>query len=220
MTSTGIAVIESTWWKKKNTSVRGLFEVVADIVVQNPHGYHYEMANSVEGLKKAIETLAVSRDIRYLYLAMHGNETGIVPHNGEVLSTIVLRNILARAKSERTSLRGLYLGCCDFGTLEMASKLFGKDVSPTWIAGYSKSVDWLESSALDMLFLSTLIKPPNRKIRETELQRIERVVGMMRFSAPGLIESLGFGVFVRDTVHGARNLIADTDDFDDLDDAA
>lgn len=148
---TGIAVIESTWWKKKNTSVRHLFEIIADIVVKNPHGYHYEMANNVEGLKKAIETLSSTKDIRYLYLAMHGNGDGIVVHNRETLSAIVLRNILSKANQQRSSLKGLYLGCCEFATSERVSKLFERDISPTWIAGYSTSVDWIESSALDML---------------------------------------------------------------------
>jgi hypothetical protein len=86
------------------------------------------VANNVERLKKAIETLSSSKDIRYLYLAMHGNEGSIVPYDHEALSAVVLRNVLAKAKVERTSLRGLCFGCCDFGTLKTASKLFDKDM--------------------------------------------------------------------------------------------
>lgn len=221
MADTGIAVIESTWWKKKNTSVRGFFEIIADIMVKNPHGYHYEMANNVEGLKKAIETLASSKDVRYLYLAMHGNANGIVVHNRETLSAIVLRNILSKAHRSRNSLKGLYLGCCEFATLETASKLFEKEISPSWIAGYSASVDWIESSALDMLFLSALVNPlisgkTKKKIRETELQRIQRVVGQIKAAAPGLVQDLGFGVFIRDAQLGVRNLFEERDDFDEF----
>nr|CAD6609754.1 hypothetical protein RTCK_02212 [Rhizobium sp. TCK] len=219
MTDTGIAVIESTWWKRRNTSVRGIFDVIADIVVKSPHGYHYEMANSVEGLKKSIETLASSRGIHYLYLAMHGNEGGLVPHNGETLSAVVLRNLLVKAGSRRASLRGLHLGCCEFGTAETASKLFDRDIAPTWVAGYGARVDWLQSSILDMLFLTTLITPLGRKIRETELQRIERVAGQLKVAAPGLVQALGFGVFVRDREEGVRNLLEEPD-YDELDDAA
>ncbi|NEI66530.1 hypothetical protein [Rhizobium leguminosarum] len=225
MTDTGIAVIESTWWKKKNTSVRGFFEIIADIVVKNPHGYHYEMANNVEGLKKAIETLSSTKDVRYLYLAMHGNADGIVVHNRETLSAIVLRNILSKAYHQRNSLKGLYLGCCEFATSETVSKLFERDISPTWIAGYSRSVDWIESSALDMLFLSTLVNPlidrkTKRKVRETELQRIERVAGQLKNSAPGLVRDMGFGVFVRDAQRGVRDLFEEHDYFDEFDHAA
>lgn len=220
MSDTGIAVIESTWWKKKNTSVRGILEIIADVTVKNPHGYHYEMANNIDGLKKSIETLASSKDIRYLYVAMHGNKDGIVPHDGETLTATVLRNVLARAKQQRKSLRGLYLGCCDFGTTEMVSKLFDKDIAPVWIAGYSTEADWLKSSALDMLFLSTLISPLRNNVRETERQRIQRVVGMIQSATPGLVDSLGFGVFVRDAETGARNLFDDFNDYDELADAA
>lgn len=220
MSDTGIAVVESTWWKKKNTSVRGLLEVIADVKVKNPHGYHYEMANNIDGLKRAIETLASAKDVRYLYIAMHGNDGGIVPHDGETLTATVLRNTLARAKQHRKSLRGLYLGCCEFGTVEVASKLFEKDISPIWIAGYSTEADWLQSSALDMLFLSTLISPLKNDVRETERQRIQRVVGMIQYAAPGLVENLGFGVYVRDSENGAYNLFEDFNGYDDLADAA
>lgn len=220
MDDTGIAVVESTWWKKKNTSVRGLFDVIADVVVKTPHGYHYEMANNVEGLKKSIETLAVSKHIRYLYLAMHGNDKGVVPHNGETLSVIVLRNLLAKANARRNSLRGLYLGCCSCGNFDTAQKLFEKDISPIWVAGYNKPVDWIESSILDMLFLTALIAPQKKRLRETELQRIERVAGQIKVAAPGLVEALGFGVFVRDREFGVRNLFNDPDWLDDLWDAA
>jgi hypothetical protein len=220
MSDTGIGVVESTWWKKKNTSVRGLLEVIADVTVKNPHGYHYEMANNIDGLKTSIETLASSKDIRYLYIAMHGNEDGIVPHDGQTLSATVLRNTLVRAKQRRKSLRGLYLGCCDFGTVEMASKLFEKDISPTWIAGYNAEADWLQSSALDMLFLSMLITPLVNEARETERQRIRRVVGMIKAAAPGLVESLGFSVFVRDANSRAHNLFDDFKGYDELADAA
>lgn len=220
MNDTGIAVVESTWWKKKNTSVRGLMDIIADIVVKTPHGYHYEMANSVEGLKKSIETLAASRNIRYLYLAMHGNDKGVVPHNGETASVVVLRNLLAKANARRASLRGLYLGCCSFGNFDTAYKLFEREISPTWIAGYSKSVDWMQSSILDMLFLTTLVSPPEKRIRETELQRIERVAGQIKAAAPGLVGGLGFGVFVRDADNGVRNLFEEPEYIDDLDDAA
>ena len=220
MSDTGIAAIESTWWKKKNTSIKGLLEVVADVEAKNPHGFHYEMANNIDGLKRAIETIASSKDCRYLYIAMHGNLNGIVPHDGETLSATVLRNTLARAKQHRNSLRGLHLGCCEFGRLETAAKLFEKDIAPVWIAGYSTEADWIRSSALDILFLSALIRPLKRGVRETEKQRIRRVVRSIYSAAPGLVDSLGFGVFVRDTENGAYNLFDDCNESDDLADAA
>lgn len=49
---TNVAVLESTWFQHKNTSVRGLFELIADINCDNPHSYNYEMANSEVALKE------------------------------------------------------------------------------------------------------------------------------------------------------------------------
>ena len=43
---TGIAVLESKWWPNRNTSIRPLFDMVAEITKEDPHAYHYEMAGS------------------------------------------------------------------------------------------------------------------------------------------------------------------------------
>lgn len=96
MKHTGIAVIEGTWWRKHNTSIRGLFDLVADIACGNPHGYHYEMANSEAALKEVIPRIASYRECRYLCLSMHGDYDGIYTLSEERLSRAELRNLLCK----------------------------------------------------------------------------------------------------------------------------
>jgi len=38
---TNICVIESKWWAETNTSVRGMFDLLADLHTGTPHGYEY-----------------------------------------------------------------------------------------------------------------------------------------------------------------------------------
>ena len=57
---TNIAVIESNWWRKSNTSVRGLFDLVANIAFDNPNAYHYEMVNTEDALKEVMPRIARS----------------------------------------------------------------------------------------------------------------------------------------------------------------
>lgn len=202
----GIAVIESTWWRGSNVSVRGMFELIADIGYDNPHDYHYEMANSAAALKEAIPRIALDRKCKYLCLAMHGDEAGIVTLNDNRLSRSALKKLLVDIKSTSgAKLRGIYLSCCLVGTAALADYLFREDVGVSWIAGYSTEADWIESSALDFLFFNTLVRTRDEA---TDIQKIHSVAARLRKAAPGLIEDLGFGIYVRkQATGGAKNLL-------------
>ena len=58
-----LAVIESRWWVDGNSSVKGLFDVLADILVDNPSAYHYEMFNNAESLREVLFRLSVKRTV-------------------------------------------------------------------------------------------------------------------------------------------------------------
>lgn len=204
---TGIAVIESKWFPKSNVSVRGLFDLVADLATGSPHAYHYEMASSEAALKEAIPRIAKDRSCRYLCLAMHGSEKGLHLINEERVTRTELRNMLERIKSTPgAKLSGIHLASCLFGTHEIAAKLFDTKTDVAWIAGYSQEVDWIRSSALDLLFFNHFANLRHERL--TEIQKIHAVVGMLRQTAAGLMTELGFGVYVRkQKTGGAKNLV-------------
>lgn len=204
--STGIAVIESKWWRGSNVSVRSMFDLVADIATRNPHGYHYEMANSEAALKESIPRIAGYRDCRYLCLAMHGDSDGLQLINKERLSRTELRNLLTRVKAKPGSkLAGVYLSSCAFGTRDLADFVFQQDAGVSWIAGYSERVDFIESSALDLLFFNHLVWED----ASTEGEKIKAVAKRITDIAPGLARELGFGIYVRKQgTGGAKNLLA------------
>lgn len=206
MNHTNIAVIESGWWRKSNISVRGLFELVANLSCENPNAYHYEMANSEIGLKEAIKLVGTYNECKYLYLAMHGDYDGLQTLSGQKLSRTELRNLLCQIKETKGSkLRGLHFGSCLFASDSLAKFLFEREVGVHWIAGYSKSVDWIESSAMDLLFLNEFLN----KNGESEIRRIQATATRLLNVAPGLVNTLGFGIFVRTPgAGGIRNLLA------------
>jgi len=202
---TKIAVVESTWWQGRNTSVRGLFDLVADIHCENPHSYHYEMANSEAALKEIIPRLGRYKKCKYLYLAMHGDENGLHLLNDERLSRAELRNLLKKINTEQgSSLKGIYLGSCLFGTDKLAEFILTEDVGINWIAGYSEEVSWIKSSALDLLFFNELVLDDD----SSETIRINRAARELLETAPGLIANLGFGIFTRKRGGGVKNLLA------------
>lgn len=203
---TGIAVIESKWWEKSNVSIRSLFELIADLYADNPHSYHYEMANSEAALKEAILRVSSYKECRYLCLAMHGNEKGLELLNGEHLSRTELRNALDRVQAKHgAKISGLHLASCMFGTPQIADHIFQNQTNLVWMAGYTEKIDWIESSALDLLFFNQLIS----KSGETEVKKVQRVAKRLLANATGLVRKLGFGIYVRkQKTGGSKNLLA------------
>lgn len=206
---TGIAVLESGWWRKSNTSIRGLFDLIANISHNNPNAYHYEMANSEYAIKEAIPRIASYRECRYLYVACHGDTDGLCLLNGDKLKRSELRNLLVRVNETKGSkLRGLHMGSCLFTTDRIAGFLFEKDVGLTWVAGYFEEVDWLESSALDLLFFNELLKYNG----SSDLSTIEKTAEAILAAASGLVCKLGFGIFIRGRNGVVKNLVEMNED--------
>lgn len=207
MDHTGIAVIESKWFEGSNVSVRGLFDLVADLATDTPHAYHYEMSCSEAALKEAIPRVAKYKDCRYLCLAMHGNERGLQLMNEEQVTRTELKNMLSRIKATRgASLAGIHMGSCMFGTRDIADKLFSAPTDLKWMSGYTKEIDWVESSALDLLFFNNIVRLNGSSL--TEIQRIHFVADKIKENVGGLAASLGFGIYVRkQKTGGAKNLM-------------
>ena len=101
--STGIAVLEGRWWPDTNVSARGLFDLIAELSCGNPHGYHYEMANSEAAFKESIPRIASYSKCRFLCIATHGDENGLYMMNNDKFSRTELRNILVNIKKTRGS---------------------------------------------------------------------------------------------------------------------
>jgi len=203
---TGLAVVESKWWAGKNTSVSPIFDLISDVFLANPNHYHYEMVSGKRAAKEVIPRIAADPHCSVLYIAAHGEPDGIAWHNGDKLSRLEFRTMLKAIRATRGSqLSGVYFASCRFMTQETADYLFQEAVCPWWIAGYSEQVDWLDSTALDMLVFRSLMS----RRKGTDLARIKAVAEDLNSRCAGLIRELGFGIYVRKPgTGGAKNLLA------------
>lgn len=222
-----IAVVESRWHNpaneiQRNTTVRPLFEFLANIHCGTHHAFEYEMVGTQPALDEALSRLARSRRVAVAYLAMHGNSKGLHLHGGQVVSRTHLRNTLRDISAAPGSkLRGLYLGSCLFGTPALATFLLARDVSVNWVAGYRESVDFVQSTALDLLFFNLWLAVKEDHPGYTERQRVGVVAERLLVEAPGLVKSplengdansgLGFSIFVRKKGRngGVKDLLRD-----------
>lgn len=205
MVHTGLAVIESRWWEDGNDSVRPLFETVASIVEGNPHSVRYDMFAEERSLATTVEDLCCDGHYHSIYVAAHGDETSIGGLGAAEISRTKLRNML-RSHNKRRKVTGLYLGSCLIGTERNASFWLCERPSTglQWIAGYASSVDWVDSSAIDMIFWSKYLHErrrnrSRRKGKKTEIQMVKHAASEMKALMPTIFHQLGFNVYHLDS---------------------
>lgn len=197
--SLNLAVIESRWWRQGNSSVRGLFDVLADIHEDNPATYHYKMFNNRASLNEIIRRTAK----RYLniYIGAHGNDQSILGAEGRRennISRTEFRNILRGGMGQKSArLRGVFVGSCMFVNENNAHFLLDQNEKNMprvrWISGYSKKVDFIDSSVVDLFFWNAYYNSERngvvRKIREVA-QRVDTFM-------PSANSELGFNIFIK-----------------------
>ena len=191
-----VAVLEGKWWDKRNTSLRGVFDLLADLTTDTPHGYYYEMFCDARSLESIMRRVGTWRGLRFVYVGAHGDHSGIYGsldgHEGKVSRT-KLRNALVRlAEQDAGKVDGLFVGSCGFLTAANARHLLcTAEVPITWVAGYSEDVDWIDSTIVDLYFMSQLLEGEG-----TALQRVNRAATAVGLNMR-LAESLGFQVYKR-----------------------
>lgn len=150
------SVVESRWWPNGNHSVRALFEAVASIHYDNPSAFFYDMFADKSSLSTVMAMRGSDKKTEVIYLASHGDENNIGPNSTNAISRTEVRNILI-SNNKPKQIKGLFLGTCLTGNTAVA-RFFLENTSTNleWIAGYDKSVDWVDGSAIDMIFFSKL----------------------------------------------------------------
>jgi hypothetical protein len=201
---TGLAVIETRWWEDGNHSVRGLFESVCGLATGNPFSFRYDMFCDESSLSTSIKNVWKDKKYKSVYLAAHGNETTIQGSTGHSISRTKLRNIIHNA-NKGSRLTGFYFGSCLICNDKTVRFLLhkGTGIRVKWIAGYSKSVDWVISSCVDMIFWSFLIQEnlKSRKSKKTDLQIALYAASEMKRVMPTIFNELGFNVYYLDGGH-------------------
>lgn len=193
-TNTGIAVIESKWHgdgsvMRKNASVRPMFDMLCDLHFGNTHEYIYEMVATAPALKEAINRVAWDQDISTLYIAAHGDISGLQLHGGDHVSRAKLCNMLWDEGGRRRSLSGLYLGSCEFGTREVAAFLLERDKQLRWVAGYVHAADFIEGTALDVMFFNLWLRHLSEAPEARPREIVELVANDLSKTCRGLINT-------------------------------
>lgn len=194
-----VSIIESRWWATGNHSVRALFEAVGEIHFGNPSTFFYDMFADRSSLARTLELRANDGVTEVVYLATHGDETAIGPGLGVKVSRTEFRNDLAAANS-KGKIKGLFLGTCLTGNLSTAKFLLNGGAKLEWVAGYRQSVDWVDGSAIDMIFFHKLAaeyktNSSRRRGKLTSLQMAHKAASELAKLVPGAHAIYGFNIY-------------------------
>lgn len=186
----GILCLETYWSDdvSDRRTVRGLLELleanVDDLVAEHRHWAH----------KSDLQYYLSehwNRDERYdvLYIASHGLNGSLFDEADARITMTWLANELAGTCEGRV----VYLGGCEtFKVTDAALKSFMKKTRAAAVVGYSRAVDWLESSQMELIVLSALAErgPGVSGVWErTPQDTLERVA----IEHEGFIERLDWG---------------------------
>jgi hypothetical protein len=100
----------------------------------------------------------------FVYFACHGENLKLIPtdSNKAINNDELLKAIANNAKSG--AIEFLHFSCCEMISKEnkrLTLKNYLNASKAKWVSGYSESVDWLESTLLDLTLIAKLALPYN-----------------------------------------------------------
>ncbi len=187
-------VLEARWSEaiEDRTSVRPFVEGLCGI---NEWEYFYRVFDSANDLRFWIERfgrLRRPKRQKIVYLACHG-ERGALKTVEEKIPLPRFLAVLAAAPQ----IVGVHLGCCDLEELARR-KVVRRLLRPSrtaWLAAYRRSIPWLESTVLDLLFLNWLFAGAPQDGREVRLDPLTAATRIYQGFA--LAREFGFHVMAR-----------------------
>lgn len=197
------SVIESRWFETGNDTVKSFFESIASIYCKNSSAFLYHSFNEKNSLKKAFEECSKDEKTEIIYLATHGNSKVIGPEN-IFISRTELRNIISQVNKSGV-IKGIFLGTCETGNEDIARYLLeDKSTKLEWIAGYNSSIDWIDGTAMDMIFFSKLAeqycKNKTRKKGKFSARKMAHLAASDLLKiVPGAFIEYGFNIYFHES---------------------
>ena len=167
----------------------------------------YRRADTRKDLIKALREWIDRGDWKYpiLYLSFHGFDTGVRVDDpaGAGFDRVDLRTLSDVFEGELSGSLIHFSSCSTLGCPNEEIRRFFARTDATAISGYRKDVSWLESTALELLYLD-LLQQQMTAYEETTSGVDPELVSICRERLDdsrrchGLIDALGFRIFTSD----------------------
>lgn len=193
-------VIESRWLDKGNHTVKPIFEAISAIYKNNSNAFFYDSFAEKQSLSEVLGIRAIDKSTEVIYLATHGDHKNNICTQTVDISRTELRNCIENANSKK-QIKGIFFGTCYTGNENIAKFLLEyKQTHLEWIAGYSKEVNWIDGTAIDMIFFSKLSEQyiDNKKRRKNKYsaRKMAHIAASELLKIiPGAFTQYGFNIF-------------------------
>lgn len=147
-------ILEGTWWSKRETPlVLSYFQALA--------ASHGDLDLSHRTIRSAADITyylkRLSRNERaFVYIACHGESLCLKPADGR--SKIKREELLdALSVAKPGAIGFLHFGCCEMISADNRRESLAELMSASgakWVSGYTKPIDWLRSTLLDLALAS------------------------------------------------------------------
>ena len=188
----GIYCIETVWGEPKDrTSVRGALEIL-DSARSAPY-VHRDAATTAE-FHFYLEEWLSGPDHAILYLCFHGSEGGkLWFQTVDGSADLVNDEVISERLIDRCKNRAVHFGTCSVLD-DMDAMQFLEATRASAVSGYRKDVDWMQSTAFDLLLLDELQYHGQKSLTPT-VARTARV-NLLGEPYAQLGEHLGFEMLV------------------------
>ena len=196
----GIFCIETVWFDASDgTSVRPMLELLRNSYLNVPFIHRNAVTKDEFFFHICKWTELKPSDYPILYLGYHGEAGSIYLADSEEVyddeNRIEFYEISQRLEGKGGN-RVIHFSSCS--TLDLSSKEsreFLKMTGASAVSGYKKEIDWMESAALDILFLEQLQYRGKENLTTNVMQTCKN--NLMKPPYSELRKSLGFQIMIR-----------------------
>ena len=152
-----VIILEGTWWREHEVPQILPFFTALETSL-NEIELSHRTFRSLEDIRYYISKIAKGTGA-FLYFACHGENLNLSPVDGVKISHKDILESLQSAKKGAVDF--IHFGCCEMVPKDRRAsfeQLMGA-CDAKWISGYSKEVDWLPSTFLDLALVSEVFVP-------------------------------------------------------------
>lgn len=191
MSKARVVILEGTWWSNH------------EVPLVLP--YFHALSISHREIDVSHRTIRCVEDIAYyvgrisknarclLYFACHGERLQLKPA-GERAKISQERLLEALGKAKPGAVSFVHFGCCEMIDAKARRETHQKILDATsarWSSGYTASVDWLQSTFLDLALVTEVFVPQSAS-KDGRVTRLKRRAGDFVKSYEQLARELGF----------------------------
>jgi hypothetical protein len=184
-----ILVLESPWDNERVEST-SVWPVVSEFSrVCGIKAYHQVFVDAAS-FRHWVEVFSADKSLKskLLYIAAHGGQGRINGLRSRINSTTILESL-----REASGIKYVHFGSCFFGNDDNLRSLMDEAPHLRWVAGYRRSVDWIESTAMDLMFWRRIAVRDD----ENEGMRTMKMAESLYRDMNGLVNKLEFNFFCR-----------------------